>query len=197
MKPIDFPKRITKKSAMKKEKILVGLSGGVDSAVAAALLLEQGYEVVGGFMKNYVSETGNCTTYQDAQEAIKVAEFLGIELRSFDLQQAYQEKIIDYIFQGYQQGITPNPDILCNSLIKFDVFLQQACALGFDKIATGHYARSERDTELQEWKLLQGKDPHKDQSYFLAGLNQFQLSKALFPLGTWQKTHVREKAKEL
>jgi tRNA-specific 2-thiouridylase len=97
--------------------------------VAAALLLEQGYEVKGGFMKNYVSETGNCTTYKDAEEAIKVARHLGIELLPFDLQQVYQERIIDYIFAGYEQGITPNPDVLCNSLIKFDVFLHQALAL--------------------------------------------------------------------
>lgn len=124
-----------------KMKILVGLSGGVDSAVAAYLLKEQGHEVVAGFMKNYTSETGNCTTYNDAVDAIKVAEFLGIEIRSFDLQKEYQEKIIDYIFSGYQKGITPNPDVLCNSLIKFDVFLQKALEAGFDKIATGHYAR--------------------------------------------------------
>jgi tRNA-specific 2-thiouridylase len=101
----------------------------VDSAVAAALLLEQEYDVVGGFMKNYVSETGNCTTYNDAAEAIKVAKHLGIELLSFDLQKEYQEKIIDYIFEGYQKGVTPNPDVLCNSLIKFDVFLQRAIEL--------------------------------------------------------------------
>jgi tRNA-specific 2-thiouridylase len=111
--------------------------------VSAALLLEQGYEVVGGFMKNYVSDKGNCTTYKDAEEAIKVANHLGIELISFDLQKEYQEKIIDYIFAGYEKGITPNPDVLCNSLIKFDVFLKKALEMGFDKIATGHYARIE------------------------------------------------------
>lgn len=98
----------------------------MDSAVAAALLLQQGYEVVGGFMKNYISDTGNCTTYKDAEEAIKVANHLGIELLSFDLQKEYQERIIDYIFDGYKKGITPNPDVLCNSLIKFDVFLERA-----------------------------------------------------------------------
>ncbi len=122
-------------------KILVGLSGGVDSAVAAYLLKEQGHEVVAGFMKNYVSDMGNCTTYNDAIDAIKVAEHLGVEIRSFDLQKEYQERIIDYIFSGYQKGITPNPDVLCNSLIKFDIFLQRALEQGFDKIATGHYAR--------------------------------------------------------
>ncbi|MDD2537158.1 MAG: tRNA 2-thiouridine(34) synthase MnmA [Candidatus Absconditabacteria bacterium] len=206
---------------MKKEKILIGLSGGVDSAVAAALLLQQGYEVVGGFMKNYISDTGNCTTYKDAEEAIKVANHLGIELLSFDLQKEYQERIIDYIFDGYKKGITPNPDVLCNSLIKFDVFLERAMEMGFDKIATGHYARiSDRHTEGSEakgsiqrekrnldsslrsegqdtpYQLLRGVDHNKDQSYFLAGLNQYQLSKSLFPLGGLEKGEVRELAKQ-
>ena len=122
-------------------KILVGLSWGVDSAVAAYLLQQEGHEVVAGFMKNYVSDKGNCTTYNDSIDAIKVAEFLGIEIRSFDLQKEYRERIIDYIYAGYQKGITPNPDVLCNSLIKFDVFLERALEQGFDKIATGHYAR--------------------------------------------------------
>lgn len=122
-------------------KVLVGLSGGVDSAVSAYLLKQQGHEVVAGFMKNYTSDAGNCTTYQDAQDAIKVAQYLGIEIRSYDLQKEYQEKVLDYIFEGYQKGITPNPDVLCNSLIKFDVFLQKALEEGFDKIAMGHYAR--------------------------------------------------------
>ena len=124
-------------------KILVGLSWGVDSAVAAYLLQQEGHEVVAGFMKNYVSERGNCTTYNDSVDAIKVAEFLGIEIRSFDLQKEYHERIIDYIYAGYQKGITPNPDVLCNSLIKFDVFLERALEQGFDKIATGHYAIEE------------------------------------------------------
>lgn len=179
---------------MKKERILVWLSWGVDSAVSAALLLEQGYEVVGGFMKNYVSDSGNCTTYKDAEEAIKVAKHLGIELLSFDLQKEYQEKIIDYIFDGYKKWITPNPDVLCNSLIKFDVFLHKALEMWFDKIATGHYANI-----VQEWTsyyLLRWKDHNKDQTYFLAGLNQFQLSKSLFPLGDIEKTEVRELAKK-
>ena len=211
---------------MKKGRILVWLSGWVDSAVAAALLLEQGYEVVGGFMKNYVSETGNCTTYNDAEEAIKVAKHLGIELLPFDLQKEYQERIIDYIFEGYQRGITPNPDVLCNSLIKFDVFLQRALELWFDKIATGHYARitpllkggkersdggfeyheeqgiSQRTSPTppseggDQYALLRWIDHTKDQSYFLAGLNQFQLSKILFPLGEYRKSKVRDLAKK-
>lgn len=180
-------------------KILVGLSGGVDSAVAAYLLKEQWHEVVAGFMKNYVSDDGNCTTYNDSLDAIKVAEYLGIEIRSFDLQREYQERIIDYIYAGYQKGITPNPDVLCNSLIKFDVFLQKALEQGFDKIATGHYARI---VESDQWKanfelwtlnykLLRGVDHHKDQSYFLAGLNQFQLQHSIFPIGGLTKPEVR------
>ena len=139
-----------------KMKILVGLSWGVDSAVAAYLLKEQGHEVVAGFMKNYVSEEWNCTTYQDSIDAIKVAEYLWIEIRAYDLQKEYQEKIIDYIFEGYQRGITPNPDVLCNSLIKFDVFLQKALAEGFDKIATGHYAQilPSLFSHYEQWRSL-------------------------------------------
>lgn len=223
-------------------KILVGLSGGVDSAVAAYLLKEQGHEVVAGFMKNYTSESGNCTTYNDAIDAIKVAEFLGIEIRSFDLQKEYQERIIDYIFAGYQKGITPNPDVLCNSLIKFDVFLKKALEAGFDKIATGHYARivsneqwkvnsAEWKVNSEKWKvksekwtvqatsklwtlnpefwtanselwtlhfkLLRGVDHHKDQSYFLAGLTQFQLQHSVFPLWELTKPEVRAIAEKI
>jgi tRNA-specific 2-thiouridylase len=124
-----------------KKKVLVWLSGWVDSAVSAALLLEQWYEVVWWFMKNYVSDKWNCTTFKDAEEAIKVAKFLWIELLSFDLQKEYQERIIDYIFEWYSKWITPNPDVLCNNLIKFDVFLNRAMEQWFDYIATGHYAR--------------------------------------------------------
>ncbi|MBQ9554160.1 hypothetical protein IJU97_04330 [bacterium] len=108
---------------------------------------QQGHEVVAGFMKNYTSEGGNCTTYNDSIEAIKVAEFLKIKILAFDFQKEYQERIIDYIFEGYKKGITPNPDVLCNSLIKFDVFLEKALEQGFDKIATGHYAQIEKKEE--------------------------------------------------
>ena len=181
-------------------KILVGLSWGVDSAVAAYLLQQEGHEVVAGFMKNYVSDRGNCTTYNDSIDAIKVAEFLGIEIRSFDLQKEYQERIIDYIYAGYQKGITPNPDVLCNSLIKFDVFLERALEQGFDKIATGHYARI-KEYQKEDWgrmfHLLRGVDHHKDQSYFLAGLNQFQLQHSLFPLWELTKPEVRAIAEKI
>jgi len=324
-----------------KKKVLVWLSGWVDSAVSAALLLQQWYEVVGWFMKNYVSDKWNCTTFKDAEEAIKVAKFLWIELLSFDLQKEYQERIIDYIFEWYSKWITPNPDVLCNNLIKFDVFLNKAMEQWFDYIATGHYARikaslikgggewnepegldykhnlpydhslieksrelrqnmtkaekklrydflqplnikvlrqqpidnyivdfyvaskklvieidwdthwsddeikydnertdklenlwldvirftndevfnnfeavCERINEILEEKipptplnkggsdefvyhLLQWVDSWKDQSYFLSGLNQYQLSKSIFPLGEMTKQQVREKAKEI
>ncbi len=194
------------------KKVLVWLSWGVDSAIAAYLLKEQGYDVMAGFMKNYVSDSGNCTTYADAEEAIKVAKFLWIEIKAFDLQKEYNEKIIQYIYDGYQQGITPNPDVLCNSLIKFDTFLQKAINLGFDYIATGHYARivemPKRQNNktgkiscnhLNNWsfKLLRGIDYTKDQSYFLAGLNQYQLSKSLFPIGGLTKLEVRALAKKI
>jgi len=208
------------------KRVLVGLSWGVDSAIAAYLLKQQGYEVVGGFMKNYVSDSGNCTTYNDAQEAIKVAKFLWIQLLSFDLQKEYNDKIISYIYKGYQEGITPNPDILCNTLIKFDVFLQKAMELEFDYIATGHYARieqveshlssNERKSKVKshlstnekksdftdfglygDYRLLRWVDYNKDQSYFLAWLNQYQLSKTLFPLGEMTKPQIRELAKNI
>ena len=176
-------------------RILVGLSGGVDSAVAAYLLKQQWHDVVGGFMKNYVSETGNCTTYEDAEEAIKVANFLWIELLAFDLQKEYQERIIDYIFEWYKRGVTPNPDVLCNSLIKFDVFLEKALAQWFDKIAMGHYATIQQDWDM--YHLIRWVDYNKDQTYFLAWLNQFQLSKSIFPLGVLKKEEVRTIAREI
>lgn len=193
-------------------KVLVWMSWGVDSAIAAYLLKQQWYEVTAGFMKNYVSDSGNCTTYNDAEEAIKVSKFLWIEIRSFDLQKEYNEKIIEYIYNGYQQWITPNPDVLCNSLIKFDVFLEKALALEFDYIATGHYARivetpkRQNDTTIKttlsrlivwSFKLVRWIDYNKDQSYFLAGLNQYQLSKSLFPIGGYTKPEIRVLAKKI
>jgi len=188
------------------------MSWGVDSAIAAYILKEQWYDVVAGFMKNYVSDSGNCTTYKDAEEAIRVSKFLWIEIISFDLQKEYNEKIIEYIYTWYTQGITPNPDVLCNSLIKFDVFLEKALELWFDYIATGHYARiietpKRQNTKtkktslgrLSVWsfKLLRWVDYNKDQSYFLSGLNQFQLSKSLFPIWWYTKPEIRTLAKKI
>ena len=181
------------------KKILIGLSGGVDSAVAAYQLIQEGYEVTAWFMKNYIAPEGNCSTYEDAEEAIKVANFLNIPLLAFDLQKEYQEKIITYIYEGYKKWLTPNPDVLCNTLIKFDVFLNKALELWFDGIATGHYARIE-ESETKEgkaYKLLQWVDKNKDQSYFLSWLNQFQLSKSLFPIGHLHKPEVRKIAEAI
>lgn len=176
-------------------RVLVWLSWWVDSAVAAYLLKQQGFDVVGGFMKNYVSEKWICTTYDDAKEAIKVADFLNIELLSFDMQQEYNDRIIKYIYDGYAKWITPNPDVLCNSLIKFDVFLEKALEKWFDKIAMGHYARIIED--IWKYKLFRWADYNKDQSYFLAGLNQYQLSKSLFPLWNFTKPEIRKVAQEI
>ncbi len=178
---------------------MIGLSWWVDSAVAAYLLKQEGYDVVAWFMKNYVSPNGNCTTYEDAEEAIKVATFLWIEIISFDLQKEYDEKILQYIFNGYKKWITPNPDVLCNTLIKFDVFLHKALELGFDYIATGHYARVQatKQWKSETFKLLQWIDTNKDQSYFLSWLNQFQLSKSLFPIWWMTKQEVRAIASQI
>ncbi len=176
-------------------RVLVWLSWWVDSAVAAYVLKQQGFDVVGGFMKNYVSDGWNCTTYDDAQEAIKVAKFLGIELLSFDLQKEYNDRIIQYIYDGYAKWVTPNPDVFCNSLIKFDVFLDKALEMWFDKIAMWHYAKIEEKNN--EYCLLRGVDYNKDQSYFLSWLNQFQLSKALLPLWWLTKQEVRKIAHDI
>lgn len=181
----------------KKKKVLIWLSGWVDSAVAAALLLEQGYEVIAWFMKNYVDETNpNCHTKEDRDMAIKVAQHLWIKtFIIFDFREEYEERIIQYIYTWYQQWTTPNPDVLCNSLVKFDLFLQQALALWCDYIATGHYAKC--IYEKKQYHLYKWKDETKDQSYFLSGLQQNQLAHALFPLGDFLKTEVRQKAMHL
>jgi len=178
---------------MTKKRVLVWLSWGVDSAVAAHLLLQQGHEVTGGFMINYMADDGNCPTRTDLDEAKKVAEHLGIQLFTFDFTAEYDKLIMDYIFEGYKKGITPNPDVLCNSLVKFDLFLKEAISYGFDYVATGHYARIEK-TDDGVFHLLKWVDPNKDQSYFLAGLTQEQLSRSLFPIGHLPKPEVRQVA---
>lgn len=190
------------------EKVLIWLSGWVDSAVSAYLLKEQWYNVVAGFMKNYVDEDNpNCSTYQDAKEAIRVAEFLWLEIISFDLRKEYEERIVEYIYDGYKKWITPNPDILCNNLIKFDVFLEKAMELWFNKIAMWHYARIQKGNlenipplqmrTTQKYKLLRWADYNKDQSYFLSRLNQYQLSKSLFPIWDITKHEVRKIAQKI
>ncbi len=182
--------------------VVVGLSGGVDSSVAAHLLIEQGYKVIGLFMKNWHDETvvinNECPWIDDSNDALAIAEQLNIPFQTLDLSAEYKERIVDYMFAEYQAGRTPNPDVLCNREIKFDVFLEAALKLGADYVATGHYCRksSEQIKGEEIHKLLAGKDDNKDQSYFLCQLNQFQLSKALFPIGELQKSEVREIARE-
>ena len=185
------------------KRVVVGLSGGVDSAVSAALLQRDGYEVIGIFMRNWhdnsVVINQECPWIDDSNDAMLVAECLGIPFQVMDLSEAYRQRIVEYMFSEYAAGRTPNPDILCNREIKFDLFLAAALQLNADFIATGHYVRKERISEPQgdQWRLLAGADAGKDQSYFLCQLNQEQLNKALFPIGHLQKSQVRELAKEL
>ena len=183
---------------MKKERVIVGLSGGVDSSVAAFLLKEAGYEVIGLFMKNWHDETftlsNECPWLEDSNDAMLVAEKLGIPFQTVDLSKEYKERIVDYMFNEYGKGRTPNTDILCNREIKFDVFLSIALSLGADYIATGHYCQKssfQTETGNRVYQLLAGKDYNKDQSYFLCQLNQAQLEKVLFPIGHLQKAEVR------
>ncbi len=189
------------------KRVVVGLSGGVDSSVAAYLLKEQGYEVIGLFMKNWhddsVTISNECPWLEDSNDALIVAEKLGIPFQTVDLSEQYKERIVDYMFKEYENGRTPNPDVLCNREIKFDVFMKIALELGADYVATGHYCRKAEETIINEdgteekvYKLLSGIDPSKDQSYFLCQLSQEQLAKALFPIGDLLKSEVRKIATE-
>ena len=184
-------------------RVVVGLSGGVDSSVAAHLLLEQGYEVVGIFMRNWHDESviinNECPWIDDSNDAMLAAETLGIPFHVLDMSKEYKERIVDYMFREYEAGRTPNPDVLCNREVKFDLFLKAALSLKADFVATGHYCRREvtHDASGSEvYRLLAGVDQNKDQSYFLCQLNQYQLSKALFPIGHLQKSEVRQIARE-
>mgnify|MGYP001594061139 CR=1 FL=1 len=172
-------------------KIIVGLSGGVDSSVATLMLLEQGYDVEALFMKNWDEDDkdGHCTAEQDLSDAQKVADKLGVKLHTINFSADYWEDVFEHFLQEHKKGRTPNPDVLCNQKIKFKVFLEHALSLGADKIATGHYARISHDDG--EYQLKTGLDNNKDQSYFLYLLGQEQLSKSLFPLGGISKTEVR------
>ena len=178
-------------------KVMVGLSGGVDSAVAAALLVEQGHEVVGGYMKNWINEEGipgDCPWEQDIREALAVAKVLGIEFRVIDLIDSYRDRIVEYLIDGYRSGITPNPDVWCNREMKFGVFLDYALGQGFEFVATGHYARK-RVLGDGAPVILRGADPNKDQSYFLSLMTVRQAQHALFPTGEMLKPQVRETAR--
>ena len=193
------------------KKVVVGLSGGVDSSVAAYLLREQGYEVIGLFMKNWhddsVTISEECPWLEDSNDALIVAEKLGIPFQTVDLSAEYKDRIVDYMFAEYERGRTPNPDVLCNREIKFDVFLKIALQLGADYVATGHYCRKDILKHAEEkdgasyhtdktYRLLAGADANKDQSYFLCQLSQEQLSKTLFPIGELTKPQVRTIASE-
>ena len=184
------------------KRVVVGLSGGVDSSVAAYLLKEQGYEVVGLFMRNWHDTTGtlagDCPWYDDRMFAELVAKRLDIPFHYIDLSEQYRKRVVDYMFNEYERGRTPNPDVLCNREIKFDAFLKAALELGADYVATGHYCRKEeieKDGKIY-YRLLAGSDNNKDQSYFLCQLSQKQLEKALFPIGHLDKPEVRRIASE-
>lgn len=177
-----------------KIRVVVGMSGGVDSSVTAMLLKEQGYDVIGIFMKNWddTDEFGRCTADEDAEDVRRVCGQLGIPYYTVNFEKEYRDKVFEYFLDEYRKGRTPNPDVMCNREIKFGEFLQKALDLGADYIATGHYARVEQRNG--KYVLLRGADPKKDQTYFLNALNQFQLSKTMFPIGHLTKAKVRELA---
>ena len=187
---------------MNKSKVVVALSGGVDSSVAAYILKNQGYDVIGLFMKNWHDEkvtiSDECPWLEDSNDAMLVANKLNIPFQTIDLSKEYKEKILDYMFEEYSKGNTPNPDILCNREIKFDVFMNIALSLGAEYVATGHYSSIKEDKSqgFSNYQLIAGKDKSKDQSYFLCQLNQGQLKRIIFPLGELKKSEVRKIAKE-
>lgn len=194
----------------KKQKVLVGMSGGVDSSVAAALLVEQGYEVIGAFMKNWSGdvhgpeckgaervgqEFEECGWKNERRDAMRVAAKLGIPFLTFDFEKEYREDVVEYLFRETQAGRTPNPDVMCNKFIKFDLFVKEADKLGCAFVATGHYARLDRSTA--HTRILMGSDDNKDQTYFLWAIRPEVLDRVLFPIGEMDKPVVREKARSL
>lgn len=182
---------------MSKPKVVIGMSGGVDSSVAAWLLKEQGYQVTGLFMKNWQEDDTEqyCSSRQDFLDAVSVAERIGIDIEAVNFAEEYKDRVFSYFLQEYEAGRTPNPDILCNTEIKFKAFLDHALSLGAEKIATGHYAGVRQTKE--RFELLKARDLTKDQSYFLHRLTQEQLSKAIFPLQNLLKTEVRQLAEKI
>ena len=182
------------------KRVVVGLSGGVDSSVAAHLLIQEGYEVIGMFMRNWHDESvtisDDCPWIDDSNDALIIAQQLGIPFQVIDLSIEYKDRIVDYMFKEYERGRTPNPDVLCNKEIKFDVFLKAAMELGADYVATGHYCQK-IEHEDGTFGLVAGADKNKDQSYFLCQVSQEQLSKALFPIGGLEKSEVRRIASEI
>ncbi len=193
----------TKNKQKTMQRVVVGLSGGVDSSVAAYMLQQAGYEVIGLFMKNWHDETvtlsSECPWIDDSNDALLVAEKLGIPFQAIDLSAEYRSRVVDYMFAEYERGRTPNPDVLCNREIKFDIFLKTALSLGADFVATGHYCQKNETThgDKTTYHLLAGADAGKDQSYFLCQLSQAQLAQSLFPIGHLQKKEVRTIAAEL
>jgi tRNA-specific 2-thiouridylase len=186
-----------------KSKVLIALSGGVDSAVSAALLVQAGYNVTAAYMVNYegTNRFGESCWVTDYRDAVRVAAHLGIPIQRWDFVQEYKDQVLEYMFAEYKAGRTPNPDILCNKFVKFGAWLDKAKSLGFDYLATGHYARiaEEQDSKsgIKSFSLLQARDDNKDQTYFLNQLNQRQLSHTLFPIGGFTKPEVRLLAKKL
>lgn len=179
-----------------KEKVFVGMSGGVDSSVSAALLQKEGYEVVGVFMKVWQPDFLPCTWQEERLDAIRVAAHLGIPLLTWDLEKEYKEGVFDYMIREYKAGRTPNPDVMCNKEVKFGAFFRRAMAEGADFVATGHYAQSIFNKKTNLYELREGVDSAKDQSYFLWTLGQEHLSKTLFPVGSFPKAHTRALAKK-
>lgn len=179
-----------------KGKVFVGMSGGVDSSVSAALLQKEGYEVIGVFMKVWQPDFLPCTWREERLDAIRVAAHLGIPLLTWDFEKEYKEAVFDYMIREYKQGRTPNPDVMCNKEIKFGAFFRRAMAEGADYVATGHYAQVAQDKKSGVYRMLAGIDVSKDQSYFLWTIGQDQLSKTFFPIGGFKKTKVRELAKK-
>ncbi len=182
------------RSRTMKKTVFVGISGGVDSAVSAALLKKQGFDVVGVFIKTWHPEFLECNEEGERRDAMRIAAHLNIPFLTFDLEDVYKKEVADYMIAEYKAGRTPNPDVMCNKEVKFGAFLKKSLAMGADYVATGHYA--ENKLKIKNYELRIGKDPTKDQAYFLWTLNQKQLSKILFPIGHLKKTQVRKLAKK-